>query len=142
MFDTAQPYIAVYVIFRKNNEVAFLLRQNTNWMDGFYTLPAGKVEKNEPYIAAAIREAKEEVGVAPQEITHVLTAHRHNEAMDWVDVIFEAIKWEGELTNAEPDVHAELAWFDPSDLPENVTPPVKHYLAEIQDGNTYTEFGW
>lgn len=44
-YDIETPYTAVYLVFRKNNKVAFVLRSNTDWMEGYYGLPAGKVEK-------------------------------------------------------------------------------------------------
>lgn len=74
-FNTATPYIASYVILKKDNKAAFVLRSKTGWRNGFYGLPAGKVENDESYIACAIREVKEEVGVdvAALDLKHVLT---------------------------------------------------------------------
>ena len=62
-YDSARPYIACFVILRKGNKVAMVLRKNTGWMDGYYGLPAGKVEYFEHFTAGAAREAKEEAGV-------------------------------------------------------------------------------
>lgn len=47
-----------------------------------------------------------------------------------------------EVHNAEPDVHAELAWFDLKKLPENTIPYVKNYIEAIEAGKTYVEYGW
>ncbi|MCA9330450.1 NUDIX domain-containing protein, partial [Candidatus Saccharibacteria bacterium] len=73
-------------------------------MDGRYGLPAGKVEKLETFLKAAVREAKEEVGVDvdPADLRHILTVHRDSPDdevdgdMTWVDVFFETTKWQGE----------------------------------------------
>ena len=62
-FDTATPYLAVYLYMKRGETCLFVKRANTSWMDGFYGFPAGKVEKDEPIFQAAIREAREEVGV-------------------------------------------------------------------------------
>lgn len=142
-YDTAKPYIASYVIVHKNGKIASVLRSNTGWMDGFYGLPAGKVEKDEQFSTAAIREALEEVGikVAPNDLKFIHVMHRRAET-DWVDIFFQAAKWEGEPTNAEPDVHSEVAWLDLNDLPENVIPAVRYALEQIEAGKTYSEFGW
>jgi ADP-ribose pyrophosphatase YjhB (NUDIX family) len=112
-------------------------------MNNHYGLPSGKVEKNESFSAGAMREALEEVGITinPKdlEFTHVM--HRF-ESMDWVDVYFTAKQWQGKVHNAEPHMHAELAWLDPKDLPDNVIPSVKFALEQIEAGKTYSEYGW
>ncbi|HVS58731.1 MAG TPA: NUDIX domain-containing protein [Candidatus Saccharimonadales bacterium] len=143
-YDTATPYIASYVIFRKDTKVAFVLRENTKWMNGFYGLPSGKVEQNEPATQAAIREAKEEVGidVAAENLRPVLVMHRKSEDSEWVDFIFESVSWEGDLINAEPHMHSKVEWLDPKNLPDNVIPPVRAAIEAIEAGQHYAEFGW
>jgi ADP-ribose pyrophosphatase YjhB (NUDIX family) len=143
-YDIATPYTAVYVIFRKANRIAFLLRQNTTYMNEHYSLPAGKVEKRESFTDAAVREIKEEVGVAlhPSSLKQIFTGQRIHPDSAWVDIVFEATKWQGEPYNAEPHVHGELAWLDPAHLPANIVPYVRFYIDQIQAGKTYAEFGW
>jgi len=142
-YGTQTPHTASYVIFKKNDKIAFVLRSNTSWMNGYYGLPSGKVEKDENFINAAIREAKEEVGIVITEanLKHVLTVHR-KEGMEWVDVYFEATAYDGELHNAEPHMHSELAWLDPMNLPDNVISSVKGALQAISESKTYYEYGW
>ncbi len=142
-FGTAMPYIASYVILKQAGKIAFVLRANTGWMNGHYGLPSGKVEKGEKFTDAAIREAREEIGVKvmQNDLRHVLSVHRHDE-IDWVDMYFEAFRWEGEPVNAEPDMHSELAWLDPDNLPDNIIPSVRQALEEIGAGKVYSEYGW
>jgi 8-oxo-dGTP pyrophosphatase MutT (NUDIX family) len=143
----ATPYIACYMIVRKDDKIAFLLRENVEWMAGFYGLPQGKVEEGEPFTLAAQRELKEELGIDVdlKDIKHLLTNHR-NEPSDyanrWVDVFFEITKWRGEPRNAEVHKHSKLDWFSMDELPENIIPSLKFSLEEIQDGKAYTEYGW
>ena len=143
-YDIATPYTAVYVIFRRGNEIALLLRENTEWMNHHFCLPAGRVEHGESFLVAAAREAEEEVGIklAPSDLKPLLSAHRLNSDSLWVDLFFEAQDWKGELHNAEPDVHSEIAWFDIDKLPDNLVPGLRESLQAIQDGKIYTEIGW
>lgn len=146
-YDTATPYIASYVILRQGDKIAFVLRKNTSWMNGYYGLPSGKVEHGEPFTLAAIREAKEEVGVDVKlsDLKHILTVHRQNaddSARYWVDVYFEAQDWRGEVINAEPHLHSEVSWLDLEHMPENVIPSVRFALDQIAAGNLYCEYGW
>jgi 8-oxo-dGTP diphosphatase len=125
-----------------------VLRKNTGWMDGYYGLPAGKVEYGEPYAIGAIREAKEEAGVdiELENIDFVHIAHRHGEneeeIMDWVDVYFRADNWTGEPYNAEEDKSEHLDWLDLNNLPENIVPPQREALLSITKGEFYSEYGW
>ncbi len=146
-FGTATPYIASYVLLKKGNKILFILRSNTSWMDGKWGIAAGKVENDETYAEAAIREAKEEAGVKVKatDLHPVLTIHR-KEAEDktniWVDVFFEATKWEGDPYNAEPHVHAKVEWFDLNKLPDNIVPMLGFALKQIKAGKIYAEYGW
>ena len=114
-YNTA-PNIASYVLSYKNGKVAFVLRSNTDWMNNYYGLPSGKVEKNESYTSAARREAKEETGIDIEltDLKFIHVTHRYEpskQANDWVDLFFEATKWQGKPYNAEPHMHSELAWL-------------------------------
>lgn len=135
-----------YIIFIKDGKVLFLMRSNTGYMDGYYGLPAGYVEDMESFTQAAIREAEEEVGikVRQDQLRHVHTQQRvATEGKHIrVDVFFEAVTWEGELRNAEPDKHSGITWLDPANLPKNVMDYQVHVLEQIKAGNTYSEFGW
>ena len=147
-YDSARPYIACFVTLRKGDQIAMVLRKNTGWMDGFYGLPAGKVEYFETYTQGAIREAKEEAGVIikPDDLHVIHVAHRHaqddKEFMDWVDVYFEVDDWEGEPHNAEPEKSERLDWLELNNLPENIVPPQRAALIAITKGESYSEFGW
>ena len=145
-YDTATPFLAAFVIFRRGDKVAFVLRKDTAWMNDYYGLIAGKVEQNETYVAAAIREAKEEAGIdlTADQLNHLLTVHRKSDDDEtfWVDVLFEAISWQGEPYNAEPHKHSKLEWLDINNFPENVIPVTRFYFEQIKAGNHFGEYGW
>lgn len=145
--DIACPNIACYVLVRKGDEIIGLLRDGTDWMNGYYGIAQGKVEKHEPYTAAAVREIQEELGVTvkPQDLKPVLVMHRwepSSQAQDWVDIYFEVTKWQGELKNNEPHKHSKLDWLKLTDLPDNIIPCISYALEQIAQGNMYAEYGW
>lgn len=142
-YDTATPRIASYLLIRKDGKLAFVLRSNTTWMNGYYGMPSGKIEAGECFSVGAAREGLEETGitVAPQNLRFAHVMHRM-EGDDWVDVYFDVLDYEGEVYNAEPHVHSELAWLDSANLPENVIPSVKFALQQIDAGKMYSEYGW
>ena len=123
-----------------------ILRKNTGWMDGFYGLPAGKVEYGETYLEAAIREAKEEAGVdiKPEDLRFVHVVHRHGEKddlfMDWVDVYFEATKWAGEPYNAEEDKSEKLEWVSVEENKEKIVAPQADALKRINCGEHFSVY--
>lgn len=144
LYNSATPYIASFLILRKGDKIAFVLRKNTEYMDGYYGLPAGKVENNENFSTAAIREGLEETGVTIKldDIKHVHTTHRKSEDSGWVDVYFETHNWIGEPYNAEPHKSSKLTWLAFTALPDNIVPPVLAALEAIQEGIKYSEYGW
>ena len=143
MYDTATPRIASYLIIRREGKIAFVLRENTSWMNGFYGLPSGRVEKGESFSAAAIREGKEEVGITIKlkDLKFIHAMHRNQET-DWFDIFFEAEDFSGEPHNAEPHMHSELAWLDPKKLPENVLDYTKVALEKIEARVNFSEYGF
>ena len=150
MYNTQTPFAASYVIV-KNDEglMAFVLRENTSWMNGYYSLPAGKTEKRESFRACAAREAKEEIGISvePSDLKHAITVHRYSISDDapdteWIDILFEVIKYSGTVRNAEPHIHSEVAWLDPRNLPVNVIPPLKATVEALARGERYFEYGY
>ena len=148
--EIARPYCACFVILRRDNKIAMVLRKNTGYMDGYYGLPAGKSEWFEPFSIGAMREAKEEAGVdiKKTDLKFLHMVHRHGEDrftkkfMDWVDVYFEADQWNGEPYNAEEHKSERLDWIDLDDLPENIVPPQLEALINISKGEFYSEYGW
>ena len=143
-YDTGTPRIAVYLLIEQAGKYAFIMRSNTGWRDGYYALPAGKVEKNESFTQGAIREAAEEVGITilAKDLQSVLICHRVEDGSDWVDNMLIVKQWQGDVINNEPHMHGELAWFALDDLPDNVTPNQRLMLEAYLRGEHYCELGW
>ncbi|PID99131.1 DNA mismatch repair protein MutT [Candidatus Saccharibacteria bacterium] len=139
-----QPYCAAFMLIERDGKYLFVRRSHTKWMDGYYGLPSGKVEKGEGFLRAAIREAKEEVDVIvqPQDAKYMLAFWLQSDDdpdNEWCNVIFRAEKWQGEPRNAEPHMHDAIAWFAPAELPENTIPSVRQMIETIENGESYGE---
>lgn len=136
---------AVYVLIRKDDDLLFVKRANTGFMDGMHSLPAGRVEPGEPYTVAAAREAFEEVGIqlSPDDIAFMYIQHRRaDDGAIWTDVFFDAGDWHGEPVNAEPEKHSDIGWINSTDLSDAIMPFQKHALERIAEGKIYGEWGW
>ncbi|WP_329001328.1 NUDIX domain-containing protein [Kribbella sp. NBC_00709] len=131
---------AAYVVVRRGDEVLLLLRANTGYMDGYWAMPAGHVERGESVLAAAVRELKEEVGidVEPADLVPVTAMHRtggNGDPIDErVDFFFTTSKWSGEPRLMEPEKAAGLEWYSLDKLPEPLVPHEARVLAAVADG--------
>jgi 8-oxo-dGTP pyrophosphatase MutT (NUDIX family) len=141
MSDRFKLIAAVYLLFRRGDEILLLLRANTGYEDGKYGLVSGHVDGDEPLAAAAAREAREEAGVEidPADLALRTVMHRRQDD-ERVEFFFEPSRWRGEIRNMEPDKCAALSWFPIQNLPENTIPYVREAIARSSQGVPYCEF--
>jgi len=134
---------AVHLFLMRDGQVLLLRRCHTGYEDGNYSVVAGHLDGDEQVEAAAIREAREEVGIeiAPQDLQVVGVMHRRSND-ERVDFFLTATAWAGEIVNVEPGKCDQLAWFDLDDLPGNVVPYVRRALDNYRQGRWFDSFGW
>jgi 8-oxo-dGTP diphosphatase len=131
---------AAYVFLLRGDEVLLHLRRGTGYMDGHWAAAAGHVEKGESVLAAAQREAVEELGVeiALDDLTPLTAMHRTGgnglPIDERVDFFFTARRWAGEPRLMEPAKAADLRWFPLDALPEPVVPHELYVLDGIRKG--------
>lgn len=135
--------VTVHLFFFRGNQILMLRRFNTGYADGQYSVPAGHLDGGETVIAAAAREAMEEVGVRidPQDIEFSSVMHRLD-GEERVDFFVKIRDWAGEPANTEPDKCDELRWVDVNDLPANTIPYIRQALRNHFQENRFDEFGW
>ena len=137
--------VTVHLLFFRDDQVLLLRRFNTGYADGQYSVPAGHLDGGETVMAAAAREAQEEVGVRleAENMTFSTVMHRMEGDIEEerVDFFVHVRRWQGEPFNAEPDKCDDLCWMDVNRLPVNMVPYVRraleNHLAEIR----FDEFG-
>lgn len=146
---------AAYVLLLRGSgstrEVLLQLRRHTGYMDGHWAAGiAGHVEVGESVVGAAVREAREElgVGISPADLLPLTGMHRTNGGTDpleqRVDWFFSCRRWEGEPRVMEPDKDAGLRWFALDDLPRLVPPHERKVLDALAAGSVpaVMTFGW
>jgi 8-oxo-dGTP diphosphatase len=135
--------VTVHMFFLRLNQILLIRRYQTGYMDGHYSVPAGHLDGNEPVRLAAVREAREEIGVQidPEAIQFAGVFHRL-EGDERVDFFVHVQGWSGEPVNAEPDKCDEIRWADMDDLPENTIPYIRQAIRNFQAGVPFEEFGW
>ena len=133
------------ILERADGTVLLAERAGTGFADGMLNLPSGKVEPGENVVDAAVREAREEVGVrldpGALRLVHVMQ-HRNARGTCRIGWFFATARWHGEPYNAEPHKCAGLSWHRVDRLPAHTVPynalGVAHYLR----GEPFSVHGW
>lgn len=123
----------------QGTQVLLQLRQNTGYRDGYWALgAAGHVEEGESVVDAAVREAREELGVRvdPARLVPVTVLHRGEPGgpaiEQRVDFFFLARRWEGRPSIQEPTKAAGLTWAPLAALPTPLVPHEEAVLAAVR----------
>lgn len=130
---------AAYLYLLREGMVLLQRRAGTGFMDGHWAGAAGHVEDGESTVAAAVREAREEVGVSVRagDLLPLCAMHRRHsdKAVDQrVDFFFSCSRWSGEPAMREPDKADALDWFDMTALPDPVVPHERFVLERLAAG--------
>src|SRR5271157_201626 len=100
------------------------------------------MDGNETAKKAAVRETKEEAGLAITEndldFAHVMhrrsDSERAEDSGERVDFFFKVKRWNGEPRNAEPEKCDDMRWFPLDQLPENTVPYIRFAIENIMNG--------
>ncbi|MBI4250102.1 NUDIX domain-containing protein [Candidatus Uhrbacteria bacterium] len=136
---------AVHLIIERDGEILLSRRCNTGYQDGVYDVPAGHIESGETPRIAAIREAKEEIGItlSVDDLQFVHIVSRFGTDRERFDFYFRVLRYHGGPYIAEPDKCSEISWFPKDTLPQEIVPHVRDALSTIFQGTTvYSEQDW
>lgn len=135
----------VFLFDRANSKILLIRRAHTGRMDGYWSVPAGRLDVGESISHGAKRELLEEAGVVAGEgnwDAPFVMNHR-NENGEKLFFYFLCTEWSGVPTNMEPEKHDALEWFELDALPENMVPHVRYALEKIlQTEDRYFEWGF
>ncbi|WP_222709545.1 NUDIX domain-containing protein [Microbispora sp. CSR-4] len=119
-----RPVVDVHLLLTDGEKVLLGRRQGTGYADGeWQIMPSGHLEEGESVVDAAVREAREELGIEVDgcEVVHVM--HHHNAGgTARIGMFLMPHSITGTPVNAEPHKCAELAWFPFDRLPERTVP--------------------
>ena len=134
------PVLAHTLLFR-NEQLLLLRRANTGYLDGWYALPGGHLQRGESVVECAIRECFEETGIVldPERVRPAVVMPYRSEDQQGVDFIMtcNAVTAEPRLT--EPERFDDLGWFPIDALPRNTAPYIERAIALVNDGGWFAE---
>ncbi|GHF33470.1 putative 8-oxo-dGTP diphosphatase [Streptomyces mashuensis] len=137
--------IDAMVILKRDGHILLAERAGTGYADGLLNLPSGKVDPGENVLDAAVREAREEVGVrivaAALRPVHVMH-YRNPQGHPRIGWFFATTQWDGQPTNAEPHKCAGISWHRPDQLPGNTVPYNALGIAHYLKGEPFSVHGW
>jgi 8-oxo-dGTP pyrophosphatase MutT (NUDIX family) len=136
------PALDVFLLFVRGDSVLMALREGTGYADGLWNLPSGKVEAGEELLAAAVREAQEEVAVTVSDarLATVVQVLRPGDCR--VGFFFEVLSWQGEPVNAEPHKCGGLRWSPLDALPRDTVPYTTAGVEQFRAGVPYGTLEW
>ncbi|WP_327102148.1 NUDIX domain-containing protein [Nonomuraea glycinis] len=106
-----------------------------------WDLPVGKADKGEAITTTAVRELREETGLVVDPAKLKIAAIIHGawgvEAPNgFLTVVFVVHAWTGDLVNAEPHKHSQVAWFPIEQVPSDFVPTTRAALVNSLHGRS------
>ena len=136
--------VSVHLLLIKENKILLMKRKDTGFADGFYSMPAGKLEPKESVENAIIREVKEEINIdiKNETLKTIQVMNRNGTDRERIDYFFTVDRWNGKIKNNEPNKCDDLKWFDINNLPENTIPYIKEAVINYNKKINFSLFGW
>lgn len=103
----------------------------------------GHLDGQETIVNALIREAKEEAGIdiKQQDLDLMTICHSNAGGKEYLQFFYQCSKWNGEVTNMEPDKCETIQLFDINLLPDNIVPYLKSAFDKFNDKIIFFEEG-
>ena len=136
--------VSVHLMLINDNKILLMRRKDTGFADGFYSMPAGKLEPKESVENAIIREVEEEINIniKNETLKTIQVMNRNGSDRERIDYFFTVDRWSGEIKNNEPNKCDDLKWFYINNLPENTIPYIKEAINNYNKKIKFSLFGW
>jgi protein-S-isoprenylcysteine O-methyltransferase Ste14/8-oxo-dGTP pyrophosphatase MutT (NUDIX family) len=140
MVTTTPPLKLATLVYVLRDERVLLVRRNTEPNRGLWVAPGGKLEHGESPVECAVREMREETGLAIDRpvLRAVMTETSPRADYQWLTFIFVAWDFDGTFTPA-PGV-GEFRWVPVDEVTKLPIPPADavFFPRLLQDGSTFT----
>jgi len=129
-----QPHRQCAAVLITNHQNEILIVQQA-YGKKFYAFPGGVVDPGETPPVAAMREAKEEVGVEVV-LNHIIGTYLLKGG-GWPDIfatVYTGQIIEGTPSTPDPNEISSVAWYEPDQVPPHLPPDVSAALEDFQVG--------
>ncbi len=129
--EKEKPFIGVAGLILKGNKVLFGKRKGRHG-GGTWAPPGGKLEFNEKFEDAVMREVLEETGLKVKVIRFAGVTNNifKKEGKHSITLFFVCRINSGKLHNMEPDKCEEFGWFEWNALPRPLFVPMQRLLEQ------------
>ena len=134
--------IIVHTLLIRNGQVLLLRRARTGYLDGWYALPGGHLQRGETVVACAIRECHEETGVLIDAVRlrpAAVMPYRSGDQQG-VDFIMVCGEFTDEPRLAEPERFDALGFWPIDALPDMTVPYVEQAIGLEKRGEWFLQF--
>ena len=126
-----------------HHRVLLLNRRHTDSGDRRFSVIAGDVQAGDEITDAALRRAKEElgIGILRRDLSVVGVMYRRS-GDGRVSFFLAASTWTGDIASARPDLCGDVSWHSLDDVPRNTVPYVRRALTNFYQRTLYESRGW
>lgn len=117
-----QQPIGVCIILLNSKDEVLLGKRKNAYKAGWFGMPGGRVELNEPLQSAVNRELDEETGLTNITSTYVGVVRENQGSYDFIHFVFSAEIGDAQPKLGEPDKCEGWQWFDLSANFDTVLP--------------------
>lgn len=136
--------LVVYVFLERDGKILLGKRKNA-FGEGYYSLPAGHIDKGESVLECAKRELLEETGIETDNFEFVCARLIEPYEIDgikadpYVAFAMMAKQWQGEPKTMEPEKNEGWEWHSLDKLPELIFPPVSMLVECIKKSVSFID---
>ena len=134
----SQPIGVCALLFNPDGEILLGKRKNS-YKAGFYGLPGGRIELNEPIEIAIKREVEEETGLKLNKLEYLGVVRENQGDYDFIHFIYVVKNISMQPILCEPEKCESWIWLDKKKLKDNILPGHRAAIKMYYDGEVITD---